>query len=48
INLLAAGREDESITDSVRAQLAEKLEKLPTGAQTYLVASYANPVNNQE
>lgn len=48
INLLAAGREDESITESVKSQLQEKLEQLPNGAHSYLVASYANPVNNQE
>ncbi|MDF2155153.1 1-acyl-sn-glycerol-3-phosphate acyltransferase [Vibrio sp. CAU 1672] len=47
INLLAAGREDASITDEVKQQLADKLKQLPEGAQQYLVASYANPVNNQ-
>ncbi|NLS11708.1 1-acyl-sn-glycerol-3-phosphate acyltransferase [Vibrio sp. SM6] len=47
INRLAAGQEDELISEDVRAQLAEKLRALPEGAQQYLVASYANPVNNQ-
>ena len=32
----------------LKTQLQEKLEKLPPGAHSYLVASYANPVNNQE
>ncbi|EQB1583161.1 1-acyl-sn-glycerol-3-phosphate acyltransferase, partial [Vibrio parahaemolyticus] len=49
INLLAAGREDSSIiTEAVKRQLADKLEQLPEGARPYLVASYANPVNNQD
>ncbi|MEF1193343.1 1-acyl-sn-glycerol-3-phosphate acyltransferase, partial [Vibrio parahaemolyticus] len=49
INLLAAGREDSSIiTEAVKLQLADKLEQLPEGARPYLVASYANPVNNQD
>jgi len=49
INLLAAGREDSDIiTEAVKHQLADKLEQLPEGARPYLVASYANPVNNQE
>ena len=48
INLLAAGCEDESVTDDVKSQLAAKLEMLPVGAQRFLVASYANPVNNKE
>ncbi|HCH0719027.1 TPA: 1-acyl-sn-glycerol-3-phosphate acyltransferase [Vibrio parahaemolyticus] len=49
INLLAAGREDSSIiTEAVKRQLADKLQQLPEGARPYLVASYANPVNNQD
>ncbi|EHV9834858.1 1-acyl-sn-glycerol-3-phosphate acyltransferase [Vibrio vulnificus] len=47
INKLAAGLEDDSITDAVRASLTEKLLQLPEGAQKYLVASYANPCNNK-
>ncbi len=47
INLLAAGKEDTSISETDRKQLAEKLTQLPDGAQPFLVASYANPVNNQ-
>ncbi|ELA6778378.1 1-acyl-sn-glycerol-3-phosphate acyltransferase [Vibrio alginolyticus] len=49
INLLAAGHEDSSIiTEAVKRHLADKLDQLPEGARPYLVASYANPVNNQE
>jgi hypothetical protein len=47
INLLAAGREDSSITDETRKLLQQKLQDLPEQAQQNLVASYANPVNNQ-
>ncbi|CAM2926367.1 1-acyl-sn-glycerol-3-phosphate acyltransferase [Vibrio mytili] len=47
INKLAAGQEDDSITESIKVQLAQKLEQLPEAAGKYLVASYANPVNNQ-
>ena len=45
INQLAAG--DENVDASVKASLAEKLKQLPQGAQAHLIASYANPVNNQ-
>ncbi|MGY0615007.1 1-acyl-sn-glycerol-3-phosphate acyltransferase [Vibrio sp. FJH11] len=48
INRLAAGRDEASISEKVKRQLAEKLEQLPEGARPYLIASYANPVNNQE
>lgn len=46
INKLAAG--DEQVSDEVKAKLKEKLEQLPEAAQPYLIASYANPVNNQK
>lgn len=48
MNLLAAGRDDAEVPEKVKRQLAEKLEELPEGARPFLVASYANPVNNQE
>lgn len=47
INRLAAGQESAEIAQAVRRQLSEKLHQLPEGARDYLVASYANPVNNQ-
>ncbi|MDR9828769.1 1-acyl-sn-glycerol-3-phosphate acyltransferase [Vibrio sp. FNV 38] len=45
INQLAAG--DESVEGDIKQALANKLSLLPEGAQPYLVASYANPVNNK-
>ncbi|RTZ17610.1 1-acyl-sn-glycerol-3-phosphate acyltransferase [Vibrio aquaticus] len=45
INELAAG--NEQVDEAVKVKLTEKLNKLPEGAQPYLVASYANPVRNQ-
>lgn len=45
INLLAAG--DESVDESVKTRLAQKLSELPEGAHAFLVDSYANPVRNQ-
>ncbi|MGR5118969.1 1-acyl-sn-glycerol-3-phosphate acyltransferase [Vibrio astriarenae] len=45
INLLAAG--DESVDETVKAKLTGKLSQLPAEVQPYLVASYANPVNNK-
>lgn len=45
INELAAG--DEQVEQQVKDILAGKLNQLPEGAQSYLVASYANPVKNQ-
>ncbi|GAB2647833.1 1-acyl-sn-glycerol-3-phosphate acyltransferase [Vibrio panuliri] len=45
INLLAAG--DKSVGEQVEAILNSKLEQLPHGAHPYLIASYANPVNNR-
>ncbi len=46
INKLAAG--DESVSEDVKAVLEDKLMQLPEGARPYLIASYANPVNNQK
>lgn len=46
INLLAAGQEDSSITDKVRADFDKKLQELPEGARSYLIDMYANPVKN--
>ncbi len=46
INLLAAGVEDDSITDEVREQLQTKLNRLPKEAHPYLLDAYANPVRN--
>ncbi|CAK4074170.1 1-acyl-sn-glycerol-3-phosphate acyltransferase [Vibrio sp. 16] len=45
INQLAAGNED--VDQSVKQSLKDKLVQLPEAAQPYLIASYANPVNNQ-
>ncbi|MCY9803648.1 1-acyl-sn-glycerol-3-phosphate acyltransferase [Vibrio scophthalmi] len=45
INLLAAG--DESVDDSVKVLLQQKLSQLPQGAHAFLIDSYANPVKNQ-
>ncbi|WP_394245620.1 lysophospholipid acyltransferase family protein [Vibrio astriarenae] len=45
INHLAAG--DESVEVEVKQALTNKLAMLPEGAHPYLVASYANPVNNK-
>ena len=45
INQLAAG--DESVEVSVKQTMSDKLKQLPQEAQPYLVASYANPVNNK-
>ncbi|KHD23054.1 acyltransferase [Vibrio caribbeanicus] len=45
INQLAAGNED--VDQSVKKSLKDKLVQLPEAAQPYLIASYANPVNNQ-
>ena len=46
INKLAAGLEDDTITEATRATLKEKLDVLPEGAHQYLLDSYANPVKN--
>ncbi len=46
VNLLAAEREDESITAAVKQEFEEKLSTLPQGARQYLIDSYANPVKN--
>ncbi|MGF1754113.1 1-acyl-sn-glycerol-3-phosphate acyltransferase [Vibrio makurazakiensis] len=46
INLLAAERETEEVTDNVKQTLATKLAGLPEGAHQYLIDSYANPVRN--
>ncbi|GEM75807.1 1-acyl-sn-glycerol-3-phosphate acyltransferase [Vibrio sagamiensis] len=49
VNLLASGNnDDESITQQVKTQWADKLAQLPIGAQPFLIASYANPVKNQD
>ncbi|RQW62691.1 1-acyl-sn-glycerol-3-phosphate acyltransferase [Vibrio viridaestus] len=48
MNLLAAGKESDTITPETRSNLKRKLEKLPEGAHSHLVASYANPVKNKE
>ncbi|MFA0442060.1 acyltransferase [Vibrio sp. 10N.286.49.C2] len=48
INKLAAGCDDESITQSTRDTLQNKLDALPPGAHSYLIDSYANPVKNVE
>ncbi|MDA0128488.1 1-acyl-sn-glycerol-3-phosphate acyltransferase [Vibrio sp. MarTm2] len=45
INQLAAGNED--VDQGVKQSLKDKLVQLPEAAQPYLIASYANPVNNQ-
>lgn len=45
INQLAAGNED--VDQSVKQSLKDKLVQLPDAAQPYLIASYANPANNQ-
>lgn len=45
INQLAAG--DESVEFCVKQTMRDKLKQLPHEAQPYLVASYANPVNNK-
>lgn len=45
INQLAAGNED--VDADVKQNLKDKLVQLPEAAQPYLIASYANPVNNQ-
>lgn len=47
INYYAAGVKHESVTAEVKSALAAKLTQLPEGAHPYLIASYANPVNNQ-
>jgi len=47
INKLAAGREDEDVSDKTKAFLSEKLTQLPTEAHQYLLATYANPVANK-
>ncbi|HBV77391.1 MULTISPECIES: 1-acyl-sn-glycerol-3-phosphate acyltransferase [Vibrio] len=44
VNLLAAGKESDSITAEVEANFARKLKLLPAGAQQKLVEMYANPV----
>ncbi|MCG9641292.1 1-acyl-sn-glycerol-3-phosphate acyltransferase [Vibrio sp. Isolate34] len=46
VNLLAADKEDESITAAVKQEFEEKLSSLPKGARQYLIDSYANPVKN--
>tara|TARA_Y100001956_G_C4118670_1_gene186218 strand:+ start:651 stop:1751 length:1101 start_codon:yes stop_codon:yes gene_type:complete len=46
INQLAAG--DEQVDSDVKQSLKDKLVQLPEAAQPYLIASYANPVNNQQ
>ncbi|GAL17776.1 hypothetical protein JCM19235_6329 [Vibrio maritimus] len=46
INKLAAGLEDDTISESTRVTLKEKLDLLPEGAHQYLIDSYANPVKN--
>ncbi|MFV0575377.1 MAG: 1-acyl-sn-glycerol-3-phosphate acyltransferase [Vibrio sp.] len=43
-NLLAAGKQNDAITDEVQHKFAEKLKSLPDGAQQKLVQMYANPV----
>ncbi|MBD1576630.1 1-acyl-sn-glycerol-3-phosphate acyltransferase [Vibrio sp. S11_S32] len=48
INLLAAGKKSDSITEETKATLAEKLRQLPEGAQEKLVAMYANPVAKKQ
>lgn len=45
INQLAAGNEE--VDADVKQSLKDKLVQLPEAAQPYLIASYANPVNNQ-
>lgn len=44
VNLLAAGKQSDSITEEVEAHFAKKLKALPEGAQQKLVEMYANPV----
>ncbi|MGO2341269.1 1-acyl-sn-glycerol-3-phosphate acyltransferase [Vibrio litoralis] len=44
VNLLAAGKQSDAITEEVEANFAKKLKVLPAGAQEKLVAMYANPV----
>jgi 1-acyl-sn-glycerol-3-phosphate acyltransferase len=46
INKLAAGLEDDTITEATRTTLKEKFDVLPEGAHQYLLDSYANPVKN--
>ncbi|HAS25838.1 MAG TPA: acyltransferase, partial [Vibrio sp.] len=46
VNLLAAEKEDESITAAVKQEFEDKLSGLPQGARQYLIDSYANPVKN--
>ncbi len=46
INLLASGQQSDAISQETCQRFADKLKALPEGAQQYLVASYANPVNN--
>jgi hypothetical protein len=46
VNLLAAEKEDDSITDAVKREFEEKLSSIPQGAHQYLIDSYANPVKN--
>ena len=46
VNLLAAEKEDESITAALKQDFEDKLSGLPQGARQYLIDSYANPVKN--
>ncbi len=44
VNLLAAEKDDESISRSRYERVWRKLSGLPKGARQYLIDSYANPV----
>ena len=46
INLLAAKKGDDSITEKVQSDFEAKLSAIPLGAHQYLIDSYANPVKN--
>ncbi|MDC8832017.1 lysophospholipid acyltransferase family protein [Alteromonas gilva] len=46
INYLAANQQHGEITAECRARLDDKLSQLPAEAHPYLLANYANPVNN--
>ncbi|MFD1877758.1 1-acyl-sn-glycerol-3-phosphate acyltransferase [Vibrio chagasii] len=43
VNLLAAEKEDDSITATVKKEFEDKLATLPKGARQYLIDSYAKP-----
>jgi hypothetical protein len=46
-NLLAAGEDDETVTDAIKQVMAGKLDELPEQAKPYLTAMYANPVKQK-